>query len=249
MLNATPTVADCGVVIGVAVNTGATLAGTTFSVKPELTVKPSGSVTRTATVYGLPTVVDGVPVITPVVVFMLKLAGSPVAEYVSELGVSASVKAVAVLSVNGELTVAVCGLVMPPAVTVGAVLMIVAVTDKSSIARLWSVSKISKPGSASLTSVHRSNTYSLTASGVLNVTVPERAALLADALPSRAPAFPLFFKLLKSRAVTAVAVAPTTSPTSKAKALRTENDEPGLIYSKVSFCIPPSPSLYHCSPV
>jgi hypothetical protein len=50
VLNATPTVADWGVVMGVAVSMGGMLAGTTIRVNPELTLKPSGSVTRTVTV-------------------------------------------------------------------------------------------------------------------------------------------------------------------------------------------------------
>jgi hypothetical protein len=67
---------------------------------------------------------------------MLKLAGNPVAAYVNEPGVSRSVKPADALSVKGELTVAVCGLVIPPATTVGAELMIAAVTERSSIAKL-----------------------------------------------------------------------------------------------------------------
>ncbi len=114
--------ADWGLVRGVPVSTGAWLAaGTTFKIKPVVIDDPCGSVAVTETLKGLPTVVEGVPVITPVVRFILNSPDKPVAEYVNDAGVSASVNAVDVVSEKAEFTVAVCGLAIA-ATTVGAVL-------------------------------------------------------------------------------------------------------------------------------
>ena len=84
-----------------------------MSVKLTEAVAPCVSVAVTLTENGLPTVVEGVPEIRPVVGFMLRLAGSPVAEK-DKLRFSGSVKAAAVVVLNATPTVAICGFVIAP---------------------------------------------------------------------------------------------------------------------------------------